>query len=258
LCAPHIDERLSVRTYSVRGIGIATSIAVAITILLDAVISVWPAAGRVFAVRARTDDDPNLLNAATAVEALLSLIWLVIYLITGILVIVWFYRARRNLAAFPDVAPRMRVGWAITGWLVPFVNLVVPCRVMADIARGSLSRTRTPALVGVWWAAWLVYNVVGLAVAGADVEASDALPTALAGPDDYQQYVDYYEGALVPNLLALLPGIVAAIALIVLVRRISAAQGRRIAAGGPAAPVMPGMSVQSPVAQDPWGGTIGA
>lgn len=44
----------------------------------------------------------------------------------------------------------------------------------------------------------------------------------------------------------------------VLVRRISAAQARRFAAGGPAAPVMPGMSHPSQVAPDPHDGTIRA
>ncbi|HEX2772027.1 MAG TPA: DUF4328 domain-containing protein [Micromonosporaceae bacterium] len=246
------------RTYSVRGIGIAASVAVAVTILLDAVVSLWPVAGRILAERAKSADDPNLLNVATTAEGILSLIWLAIYAIAGVLVIVWFYRARKNVDALPDAQPGMRAGWAIGGWFIPFANLVIPCRVMAHTARSSLSRPRTPALVGIWWAAWLVYSVAGYAVVALDNVRYDALPAALAGPADYQRYVDYYGGALVPNLLALLPGIVAAVALIVLVRRISNAQARRLAAGGQGAPVMPGMSLPSQVAPDPRDGTIRA
>lgn len=246
------------RTYSVRGIGIAASIAVAVTILLDAVLSVWPIAGRTLAERAKANEDPDLLNQAAIAEGVLALPLLLASVAAMVLVIVWFYRARKNVDAFPDARPGMRAGWAIGGWFIPFANLVIPCRVMAHTARSSLSRPRTPALVGIWWAAWLVYSVAGYAVVALDNVRYDALPTALAGPADYQRYVDYYGGALVPNLLALLPGIVAAVALIVLVRRISNAQARRLAAGGQGAPVMPGMSLPSQVAPDPRDGTIRA
>jgi Domain of unknown function (DUF4328) len=247
-----------VRTYSVRGVGIAASVAVVVTILLDAVLSVWPIAGRTLAQRAKANEDPEVLNQAAIAEGLLAIPLLLTYIAAAVLVIVWLYRARKNVDAFPEAQPRMRAGWAIGGWFIPLANLVIPYRVMAGTARGSLARPRTPALVGVWWAAFLVYSLVGQAVARVDVARYDALPAELAGPADYQRYVDYYRDALVPNLLTLLAGIVAAAALIVLVRRISAAQTWRIAAGGPAAPVMPGMTVASPVDPDPRNGTIGA
>lgn len=246
------------RTYSVRGVGIAASVAVAVTILLDAVLSVWPIAGRALAERAKSNEDPDLLNQAAIAEAVLAIPLLVAYIAAAVLVIVWFYRARKNVDAFPEAQPGMRAGWAIGGWFIPFANLVIPYRVMADTARGSLARSRTPALVGIWWAAFLVYSLVGQAVARLDAARYNALPADLTGPGDYQRYVDYYRGALVPNLLTLLAGIVAAAVLVVLVRRISAVQAGRIAAGGPAAPVMPGMTVASPVEPDPRGGTIGA
>ncbi|HEX7745580.1 MAG TPA: DUF4328 domain-containing protein [Micromonosporaceae bacterium] len=245
------------RTYSVRGIGIAASAAVVVTVLLDAVLSVWPIVGRTLAQRAKANEDPDLLNQAAVAEGVLAIPLLLASIGAAVVVIVWFYRARKNVDAFPEAQPRMRAGWAIGGWFIPFANLVIPYRVMADTARGSLAQSRTPGLVGVWWAAWLVYSLVGQALARLDVARYDALPTDLAGPADYQRYVDYYRGALVPNLLTLLAGIVAAAALIVLVRRISTAQAQRIAAGGPAAPVMPGMTVASPVESDPRGGTIG-
>jgi len=246
-----------VRTYSVRGIGIAASVAVAITILLDAVLSVWPIAGRALAERAKANEDPDLLNQAAIAEGLLALPLLLAYLATAVLVIIWLYRARKNVDTFPDAKPGMRAGWAIGGWFIPLANLVIPYRVVAHTARSSLARSRTPALVGIWWAAFLVYSFVSQAVARYDVRRYEALPTDLAGPADYQRYVDYYTTALAPNLLSLLAGIVAAVAFIVLVRRISAAQARRIAAGVPATPVMPGMTVASSVAPDRRSGTIG-
>jgi hypothetical protein len=246
-----------VRTYSVRGIGIAASVAVALTILLDAILSVWPIAGRALAQRAKANEDPGLLDQAAIAEGVLAIPLLLTSLAAAVLVIVWFYRARKNVDTFPEARPRMKAGWAIGGWFIPFANLVIPYRVMADTARSSLARSRTPGLVGVWWAAILLYYFVGQAVARYDVRQYDALPTDLAGPADYQRYVDYYRDALAPNLISLLAGIIAAIAFIVLVRRINAAQARRIAAGGPAAPAMPGMTVASPPEPGHRGGTIG-
>jgi hypothetical protein len=247
-----------VRTYSVRGVGIAASVGVAITILLDAVLSLWPIAGRTLAARAKATEDPDLLNQAAIAEGVLSLPLLLAYLATAVLVIIWLYRARKNVEVFPDAEPGMRAGWAIGGWFIPIANLVIPYRVTAYTARSSLGQARTPALVGVWWAAFLIYSFLSRYLARYDGQRYEALPKELAGPDDYQRYVDYYTTALAPNLLGLLLGIVAAAAFIALVRRISVAQHRRIAAAGPAAPVTPGMTVASPVEPDPRGGTIGA
>ncbi|HEX5542115.1 MAG TPA: DUF4328 domain-containing protein [Micromonospora sp.] len=257
--------RPGARTYAVRGVGMAACVAVALVVLLDVVLSLWPVVGRVMAERALRADDPELLNLAAASELIVALPSLAVYLAAAVLVIVWFYRARVNLDAFPGAGPTMAAGWAIGGWFVPFANFVIPCRVMANLARDSLWRARTPVLVGVWWAAWLFSQCGGWASLS-DTRAYDALPSEIYGPDDYQAYVDYYSDSLQRGLPGTVAIVVAGVALIMLIRQISDAQQARIDRSGPAAPILPGVSVPFQTAAGGTsltppvggGGTIGA
>ncbi|MFC7544815.1 DUF4328 domain-containing protein [Plantactinospora sp. GCM10030261] len=247
------------RTYAVRGVGIAAIVAVAATALVDTLLSFWPIIGRRMAVRAQQTDDPELLSDAALLEAVLTLPVLACTLAAATLVIIWFYRARKNIEAFPEATPGMGAGWAIGGWFIPFANLVIPCRVMIQIARGSLGRAGAPALIGVWWAGWVINSYGGQLLSRLDQRRYDELPTVLATPDDYQAYVDYYGSTTITYPLVALCGVVAAGALAVLIIRISAAQTARIRGGGqPIGQVLPGMAMPSPAGPEIRGGTIGA
>jgi hypothetical protein len=250
--------RPEARTYALRSLGSATGIAVALTALFQLTAGLWPLVGRAMAGRALRADDPELLVRVALAELVVVLPLAVAGLAAIVLVIVWFYRARKNLDAFPGAGPTLSAGWAIGGWFVPFANFVIPCRVMANIARDSLWKHRTPALVGVWWTAWLVSWLGDWILGRIDLRAYAELPGELAGAADYQLYIDYYTDSLLRSLPGLIAGMVAAVALIILISRISQAQEARIARGGPAGPVMPGMSVTAPPVPRGDGGTIRA
>ncbi|MFI6763308.1 DUF4328 domain-containing protein [Micromonospora sp. NPDC050417] len=233
------------RTYAVRGVGIAASVLVGLVVLLDVLLAFWPLVGGAMAKRAMRELDPDVLNAASLVEALAQVAYLVPFVAAVVLVIVWCYRARANLDAFPGATTTLSKGWAIAGWLVPFANLFIPVRMMAGIARDSLWRSTTPALVRIWFGGWLLYLFIGQRVTISDTQNWRALPSTLADASDYQLYVDYYSAALGPNLLVALLGAVAGAALILLILRVSTAQQTRIGRNAPAVPVMPGMPVAS-------------
>ncbi|HEX5595833.1 MAG TPA: DUF4328 domain-containing protein [Micromonosporaceae bacterium] len=239
------------RTYALRGIGIAASVAVALVVLFELVSALWPLASRVIAERALQANDPQLLHLANASVLLVALPSLVVYTAAGVLVIIWFYRARVNLDRFPGAEPTMAAGWAIGGWFVPFANFVIPCRVMANIARDSLRRT--PVLVAVWWAAWLVSQCSGAWLALGNREATRALPSTISEPADYQGYIDYYSDSLVQGLPSAAASVVAGAALIVLIWQISNAQQARIARANPVGPILPGATVAAPVPPVPSG-----
>ena len=246
------------RTYALRTLGIASCVAVALTALAELAVGLWPLVGRAMAQRALRADDPALLTQAALAELVVALPLTAVGLVATVLVIVWFYRARKNLDAFPGAGPTMSAGWAIGGWFVPFANFVIPCRVMADIARNSLRRSGTSALVGVWWAGWLVSWLGDWTLGRIDLRAYRELPVELAGPADYQRYVDYYGDFLLRSLPGPVAGMVAALALIILIRRISGAQEARISRAAMAAPIVPGMSMAPPPIRGGAGGTIGA
>lgn len=92
--------------------------------------------------------------------------------VTGILFIIWLYRAATSDLVLPQEL-RWRPGWAIGGWFVPIVFLFVPARIVNDVRRSALRRSGTAeqtgaALVSWWWAAWLMTNALSIASAATD------------------------------------------------------------------------------------------
>ncbi|MFI2649456.1 MULTISPECIES: DUF4328 domain-containing protein [Micromonospora] len=239
---PHGQPALTpgVPTYPVRGIGLAASVAVGATALLYGLLALFPLVGVVLAGRARESQDPDVLLGAVLLEVVLSLPFLVVYLTAAVLVIIWTWRARKNLDAFPGALPHLGAGWAIAGWLVPFANFVVPARVVANLARDSLWKRFTPGLVSVWWVAWLAFSIGERLVSRRDDRAYARLPEQPRFDTEFRWYADFYREALGWHLLPLVACLVAAVSLIVLIRRISVAQEQRIALGAPAWPVPAG------------------
>lgn len=72
-----------------------------------------------------------------------------------VLVIVWLYRARRNVG---HLGRHLRaLGWAIGGWFCPVVFLWFPFQVVLDAARtDSATRHRMPWFFGGWWGCWVL------------------------------------------------------------------------------------------------------
>ncbi|MEU4569327.1 DUF4328 domain-containing protein [Micromonospora sp. NPDC023956] len=244
--APAVNP--GVPTRSVHGVGLAASVAVAATTVCYLLASLTALVGRVLAERAARTEDQDTLLVAGFVELAANIPYLLAYLTAVVLVIVWTYRVRANLDAFPGSAPGLGAGWAIGGWLVPLVNLVVPYRVVADVTRASVWRPGTARLVGVWWAAWLVFLVSERWTERAserEFERLSAYPTIRR---EFLDYADQYSAALNRSIVPMVACVVAGATLIVVIRRVSAAQQARIGRGRPAAPMVPGTLVPYPVA----------
>ncbi|MEO3770261.1 DUF4328 domain-containing protein [Micromonospora sp. B9E7] len=226
-------------TYRVRGIGLAANVAVGATAVLYLVVALYPLIGMVMARRAMANDDPDLLVSALIISAVVALIMTVAQLTAAVLVIIWTWRARKNTDAFPGAEPAFGPGWAIAGWLVPFANFVVPARVVAGVARDSLWRRATPPLVAVWWCSWLVFSIGERLATRADDRAYEKLAETPFDDAGYQAYVDHYQDALLRNTVPALGCVIAAVTLILLIQRISAAQEARIAHATPQWPTAP-------------------
>ena len=107
-------------------------------------------------------DADDFVGAAAAFVALCCLVLLV-------LVIIWSWRAAKNVEALGRPNPRFTPGWGIAGWLIPFANLVIPVLMFQDFWRASDTasprgdprwrRVRGSALVGWFWVAFLLSSV---------------------------------------------------------------------------------------------------
>jgi hypothetical protein len=83
------------------------------------------------------------------------------FLVTVVVFVVWFRRARIN-ADGSDWRQRRAAGWTIWGWIVPIASLFVPFQLMGDIWRAGLAddeRHRVAVLPAAWWTTWLIGTI---------------------------------------------------------------------------------------------------
>lgn len=100
---------------------------------------------------------------------LISVLYLLIYIISGITFIQWFRRAYNNLAARTKIDHNE--GWAAGAWFVPIISLFRPYTIMKElfVKTNKLLRDRSGlategnelTLVGLWWALWIIVGYIG-------------------------------------------------------------------------------------------------
>lgn len=172
------------------------------------------------------------LSWTTAAGLAAELVWLI-----------WQYRATANLWARGYPALKIRPGWAVGWWLVPFASLVMPCVAMLELDRRSTptgaARKASP-LVGVWWALWL--STVFVPVTGLVVAIVPRIDAFARSIDEQATSIDFstLAHAAAPWLIA--AGVLRAIAAglaIAVVRRIDAAQRVMMQASSVFAPAVP-------------------
>ncbi len=113
-------------------------------------------------------------------QQLIDVLQVAVYLGTVVAFLIWFHRVHKNLPALGGRELKYTPGWAVGGFFVPLLNLVRPLQVMREIWHGSdpagADRDRTPdgpsirnqlgtpALVGWWWALFLISGFLGNAL----------------------------------------------------------------------------------------------
>ncbi|MEV7013367.1 DUF4328 domain-containing protein [Streptosporangium sp. NPDC051022] len=92
------------------------------------------------------------------------------YVLTGVVFVVWLYRARSNAEAITPIAHRRSKSLLIFGWIIPIASLWLPKQVVDDIWVTStpqdpplnprhptaLEGARHSGLVWAWWLTWLI------------------------------------------------------------------------------------------------------
>ena len=151
-----------------------------------------------------------------------------VWLATIVVWLIWQHHATSNLWARGYRDLRIRPGWAVGWWFIPFANYVMPCVAMLELDRRSTpdgSSRSTGPLVGAWWAVYIGGSLVvwiGLVIA-----VSSGFGDLIRAADRNQTVFDLTSLAhqAAPWLLAL--GIVTAVAAglaVAVVRQITEAQ----------------------------------
>lgn len=103
-------------------------------------------------------------NAYDTLDVIVSVAGGLVFLATIPVFITWLWAAYRNDRVDPTRLTHGS-GWTVGAWFVPFLNLVRPYRLVADLRQGvrsGLGDERPdpyPRSVAWWWAAWIVMNL---------------------------------------------------------------------------------------------------
>jgi Domain of unknown function (DUF4328) len=171
--------------FAVYGLGMVASVLVMVAALARAVavvIHAWTSYRSVVTVSAGVgiggyaDEIRAIKGAAIGLVAASAVL-----VVSGVVFIVWLYRARANAEA-SEVRLRLGRGWTIGAWFVPLANLVLPWVVVSDVWRASAPIARRGAgLVTAWWAAVLAAWGLDAAVMVLALTGDDAIAAVRTG-----------------------------------------------------------------------------
>jgi hypothetical protein len=93
----------------------------------------------------------------------LGRLWLLVFIATVVVWLVWQYRAQANARQLTIKKLMFSPGWAVGWWFIPIANLFQPFRAVRELwqASGStdLSEEGTWPVLVLWWAGWLGFNL---------------------------------------------------------------------------------------------------
>jgi len=110
----------------------------------------------------------SMLTINDVRELLLSIVYLVVFIISGITFIKWFRRAYYNLSRITSC--EYSEEWASWTWFIPIINLFRPYQIMKEMDKKTIaflgsknlnSTENNSQLIGLWWGLWVVSNYIG-------------------------------------------------------------------------------------------------
>ncbi|MBN1191219.1 MAG: DUF4328 domain-containing protein [Dehalococcoidales bacterium] len=101
-------------------------------------------------------------------QAAIGFSQMALFIITGIVFLIWINRAYKNLTSFNAFGLRFTPGWAVGWFFVPIMSLFRPYEVVSEIWKVSISgleeatptKPTTSSIIGWWWAFFLISNIL--------------------------------------------------------------------------------------------------
>lgn len=99
-------------------------------------------------------------------ETIVGIIQLILFLIQGIVILMWIHRANNNVRALGAQAMTFSPGWSVGWYFIPVLHLWKPYQAMKEIFLKSEALTpNTPNnkryLLPTWWTLWIISEVIG-------------------------------------------------------------------------------------------------
>ena len=107
------------------------------------------------------------LDANDTRQAIIGLLYLLVFIVLAIVFLVWQYRVKKNELHLGITGMRFSPGCSVWMWVIPFVNLFGPYLVMKEAWQASSPEETTDPwdtlpvspLLGWWWAFWLIGGI---------------------------------------------------------------------------------------------------
>ena len=105
-------------------------------------------------------------EASDARQGIVGLIQVIIFVVSGILILKWIYRANYNARQLGATEMVFTPGWSIGWYFIPIANLWKPYQAMKEIWKASTNPTSwktqsVSSLLPWWWFFWIVSNMFG-------------------------------------------------------------------------------------------------
>ena len=98
-----------------------------------------------------------------------GLLYLSVFIVSGVMILKWIYRANFNARQLGAKEMRFTPGWSIGYYFIPILCLWKPYQAMNEIWQAShypdnWSLNDFNSSVSLWWLLWIVSNILGQAV----------------------------------------------------------------------------------------------
>jgi hypothetical protein len=99
-------------------------------------------------------------------QRIIGIIQIITFLVSGILILKWIYRANFNAKQLGASEMQFTPGWSIGWYFIPFASLWKPYQAMKEIWQASSNPQEwknkpVPSLLAWWWFFWIVSNMLG-------------------------------------------------------------------------------------------------
>lgn len=99
-------------------------------------------------------------------QSIIGIIQVLIYIVQGIVILMWIYRANKNLRALGVQHMRFSAGWAVGWYFIPILSLWKPYQALKEIfirsenlIPGAIHSKQS--LLPIWWTLWIITEIVG-------------------------------------------------------------------------------------------------
>ncbi len=121
------------------------------------------------------------LDRLEAAQALTNAVSIWALLVTAVPFLLWLHRASGNARALGIENLPTSPGLAVGYWFVPFLNLIMPPKVVADLWRASAAEAEpgtwqdaaVPSWIILWWLLFVMAHFIGMMARALGSKASD-------------------------------------------------------------------------------------